>query len=317
MNGLVQRELWLPISAPVEFELVNRFLPRLMILTLIGGTAISCNESVTLQDKVEAVISEYPDAVVAVAVRDASTQTTLDILPDHSFHAASTMKVPVQIEAWRRVRDTGLSLDSTLEVKNSFHSIVDGTPYSIEEDSDDAIYERLGERMTISELIYQMITVSSNLATNLLIDFLGAESVQETVDSLGAPGMQVLRGVEDLKAFELNLSNSTTARALAILLEAIRQGKAVGPAADSSMVEVLLDQAFNEMIPAGLPSDVLVAHKTGQITRIHHDAAIIYPPNSPPYVLVILIEGLDEDTESAALGAKITRTVHAALRNGE
>ncbi len=287
------------------------------MLTLIGGTALSCNESATLQDKIEAVISEYPNATVAVAVRDASTQTTLDILPDRSFHAASTMKVPVQIEAWRRVRDTDLSLDSTLEVKNSFRSIVDGMPYSIGEDSDDEIYERLGERMTISELIYQMITVSSNLATNLLIDFLGAESVQETVDSLGAPGMQVLRGVEDLKAFELGLSNSTTSRALATLLEAISQGKAVSPAADSSMVKVLLDQAFNEMIPDGLPSDVLVAHKTGQITQIHHDAAIIYPPNSPPYVLVILIEGLDEDTESAALGAAIARTVHTALRNGK
>ena len=314
---MVQRGLWLRISVPVEFELVDRFLARLMMLTLIGGTALSCNESATLQDKIEAVISEYPNATVAVAVRDASTQTTLDILPDRSFHAASTMKVPVQIEAWRRVRDTDLSLDSTLEVKNSFRSIVDGMPYSIGEDSDDEIYERLGERMTISELIYQMITVSSNLATNLLIDFLGAESVQETVDSLGAPGMQVLRGVEDLKAFELGLSNSTTSRALATLLEAISQGKAVSPAADSNMVKVLLDQAFNEMIPDGLPSDVLVAHKTGQITQIHHDAAIIYPPNSPPYVLVILIEGLDEDTESAALGAAIARTVHTALRNGK
>lgn len=284
------------------------------MLILIGGTVLSCNESVTLQEKIEAVISEYPDATVAVAIRDASTQTTLDILPDRPFHAASTMKVPVQIEAWRRVRDTSLSLDSTLEVKNSFRSIVDGTPYRIEEDSDDAIYERLGERMTISDLIYQMITVSSNLATNLLIDFLEAETVQEMVNSLGAPGMQVLRGVEDLKAFELGLSNSTTASALATLLEAIRQGKAVSPAADSSMVEVLVDQAFNEMIPAGLPSDVLVAHKTGQITRIHHDAAIVYPPNSPPYVLVILIEGLEDDAESATLGAEIARTTHAALR---
>ena len=283
-------------------------------MILIGGTVLSCNESVTLQEKIEAVISEYPDATVAVAIRDASTQTTLDILPDRPFHAASTMKVPVQIEAWRRVRDTSLSLDSTLEVKNSFRSIVDGTPYRIEEDSDDAIYERLGERMTISDLIYQMITVSSNLATNLLIDFLEAETVQETVNSMGAPGMQVLRGVEDLKAFELGLSNSTTASALATLLEAIRQGKAVSPAADSSMVEVLVDQAFNEMIPAGLPSDVLVAHKTGQITRIHHDAAIIYPPNSPPYVLVILIEGLEDDAESAALGTEIARTTHATLR---
>ncbi|MCY3595186.1 MAG: class A beta-lactamase-related serine hydrolase [Bacteroidetes bacterium] len=293
---------------------MDRFLSRLMMLILIGGTVLSCNESVTLQEKIEAVISEYPDATVAVAIRDASTQTTLDILPDRPFHAASTMKVPVQIEAWRRVRDTSLSLDSTLEVKNSFRSIVDGTPYRIEEDSDDAIYERLGERMTISDLIYQMITVSSNLATNLLIDFLEAETVQEMVNSLGAPGMQVLRGVEDLKAFELGLSNSTTASALATLLEAIRQGKAVSPAADSSMVEVLVDQAFNEMIPAGLPSDVLVAHKTGQITRIHHDAAIVYPPNSPPYVLVILIEGLEDDAESATLGAEIARTTHAALR---
>ena len=284
------------------------------MLTLIGCAAISCNESITLEQQIEAVISEYPAATVAVSIRDASTQTTLDLLPDRSFHAASTMKVPVQIEAWRRVRDTDLSMDSTLEVKNSFRSIVDGTLYSIEDDSDDAIYKRLGERMTISELIYQMITVSSNLATNLLIDFLGADSVQQTVDSLGAPQMKVLRGVEDLKAFERNLSNTTTAPALATLLEAVRQGQAVGPAADSSMVAVLLQQAFNEMIPAGLPPDVRVAHKTGQITRIHHDAAIIYPPNAPPYVVVILIEGLDDDSESAALGAAITRTVHAALR---
>jgi len=286
-----------------------------MLLTLICGTLISCNESVTLQDRVETVIRQYPDATVAVAVRDVTTETSLDILPDRSFHAASTMKVPVQIEVWRRIRQQSLISDSTIEVQNSFRSIVDGTPYSIIEDSDDAIYERLGQRMTISELVYQMITVSSNLATNLLIDFLGAESIQNTVDSLGASGMQVLRGVEDLKAFDLGLSNLTTAHALATLMELIRHGQAVDPVADSNMVDVLLDQRFNEMIPAGLPPDVSVAHKTGQITQIHHDAAIIYPPDSAPYVLVILIEGLAEESESAMLGAEIARIVHSTLRN--
>ncbi len=287
------------------------------MLALICGTSISCNESVTLQGRIEAIIREYPEATVAVAIRDESTRTTLDILPDRSFHAASTMKVPVQIEVWRRVQAGRLDRDSTLEVQNSFRSIVDSSLYSIEDDSDDAIYKRLGEHMKVSELVYQMITVSSNLATNLLIDFLGAESVQETVDSLGAPGMRVLRGVEDIKAYERGLSNSTTVRALATLMEAIRQGRAVHPVADSSMVDVLLDQQFNEMIPAGLPSDVRVAHKTGQITEIHHDAAIVYPPNAPSYVLIILIEGLAEETESAALGAKITRIVHSVLRGGK
>ena len=287
-----------------------------MALTLICATAISCSEPDTLQHRIEAVISEYPEATVAVSIRDASTQTTVDILADRSFHAASTMKVPVQIEVMRRVHMKSIALDSTLEVKNAFRSIIDESLYSIEEDSDDAIYERLGQRMTIAELVYQMITVSSNLATNLLMDFLGANSVQKTVESLGAPGMQVLRGVEDLKAFDQGLSNATTARALATLFEAISQGRAVNPSADSMMIAVLLDQEFNEMIPAGLPPDALVAHKTGQITRIHHDAAIIYPSDAPPYVLIILIEGLEEETQSATLGAAITRTVHAALREG-
>lgn len=287
------------------------------MLIPICAVIISRNESDPLRKKIESIISEYPHATVAVSVRDASTRTILDILPDRSFHAASTMKVPVQIEAWRRARNTGLSMDSTLEVKNSFRSIVDGSLFSIQDDSDDVIYEQLGERMTISELIYQMITVSSNLATNLLIDFFGADSIQKTVDSLGAPGMRVLRGVEDLKAYELGLSNSTTAPALASLLEAISLGKAVDSASDSNMVEVLFDQAFNEMIPAGLPPDVRVAHKTGQIAQIHHDAAIVYPPDSPPYILIILIEGVEDDTESAALGAAIAQTVHTALRNRE
>jgi len=282
---------------------------------LIAGTSLSCNTSATLQESIEAIIGEYPDATVAVAVRDQSTNTSLDILHDRSFHAASTMKVPVQIEVWRRVQSGSLSLDSTLEVKNSFRSIVDGSSYQIEDDSDDAIYQRLGQRMTISELVYQMITVSSNLATNLLIDFLGAESIQSTIDSLGASGMQVLRGVEDIKAYEQGLSNATTAGALATLMEAISLGQAIDSLSDQSMVEVLKHQQFNEMIPAGLPTDVIVAHKTGQITQIHHDAAIIYPPDSPPYVLVILIEGLDEDTQSATLGAKIARIVYTALRS--
>ncbi len=279
------------------------------------GVVAACNESVTLQDKLKVIIDQYPQATVAVAVRDKSTGTRLDILSDREFHAASTMKVPVQIEVWRRIQSGTLSLNSTLEVQNSFRSIVDESPYRIEDDSDDAIYDRIGEQMTISELVYQMITVSSNLATNLLIDFLGAAAIQSTVDSLGASGMRVLRGVEDIKAFELGLSNSTTASALATLMESISQGQAIDSVADHQIVEVLMDQQFNEMIPAGLPADVMVAHKTGQITRIHHDAAIIYTPSTPPYVLVILIEGLDDENESATLGAAITQAVHAELRN--
>ncbi|MDE2834597.1 MAG: class A beta-lactamase-related serine hydrolase [Bacteroidota bacterium] len=284
-------------------------LPLLMLL--VGCTP---DTPPPLSGQVQILLDRHPDAQVAVAVRDPSTSTSLDIQSDREFHAASTMKIPVMIEAWRQVRAGTLAMDQLLEVRNSFRSIVDGSEYAIMDDSDDAIYERLGEQMSVSELIYQMITVSSNLATNLLIEHLSADSIQHTVNSLDASGMQVLRGVEDLKAFELGMSNRTNAQALARLLDLIAHGQAVERAADSTMVEVMLDARFNEMIPAGLPEEVNVAHKTGQITEIHHDAAIVYPPDAPPYVLVILIEGIADDSVSASLGSAITRTIHRALR---
>ena len=204
-------------------------------------------------------------------------------------------------------------MSDMLPVKNSFRSIVDGSTFAIEDDSDDAIYARIGEEMSIADLMDRMIIVSSNLATNLVIESVSADSVQQTALQLGAANIQVLRGVEDLKAYERGLSNTTTARDLAILLAAIARGEAVSAKADSAMVATLLRGRYNEMIPAGLPTDVRVAHKTGWITRIHHDAAIVYPAHAEPYILVILIEGIDDQDMSAALGAEIARAVHAGL----
>ena len=268
----------------------------------------------SLHETLEALLAQHPEATVAVAVRDAQTGTTLDLNGDRSFHAASTMKIPVMIEVYRQAALGRFSLDDSLLVENKFRSIVDGSAYRIEDDSDDAIYERLGQRMALRDLVYQMITVSSNLATNLIIDFVSADSVQATCERLGTTTMQVLRGVEDLKAFRQGLSNSATAADLAVLLDALRRGDAVSPLADRAMIDVLHDQQFNTMIPAGLPEGARAAHKTGWITRIHHDVALVYPEQGEPYVLVILTEGIDDENTSAALGAEIARTVHAALR---
>ena len=276
----------------------------------------------TLRDSIQAAIAQHPEATVAVAVRDPQTDPAsgarqavrLDLNAERPFHAASTMKVPVMIEVFRQAEAGRFTMDDSLAVENAFRSIVDGSPYQIEDDSDDAIYERLGQQMAIRDLVYQMITVSSNLATNLLIQHVAADSVQRTIETLGTDSMRVLRGVEDIKAFRQGLSNTATAADLALLLEAIMEGRAVSPGADSAMVEILLDQQFNTMIPAGLPEDARAAHKTGWITAIHHDAAIVYPESGAPYVLVILTEGIEDEDDSAALGAEIARLTHAALR---
>lgn len=267
-----------------------------------------------LESDIRSLIPDDTERFVAVSVIDPATDRRLHIDGDRLFHAASTMKIPVMIEVFRRDEAGNLSLDDDIVLRNEFRSIVDGSPYSIVDDSDDAIYERLGTSMTIRDLMKNMITISSNLATNLLIDMLEADSVQATSERLGTREMVTLRGVEDIKAYEQGLSNRASSSDLALLLEAIMTGRAISPEASAQMTDIMLLQEFGDMIPQGLPDDVRVAHKTGQITAIHHDAAIVVPPDSEPYVLVILTEGWDDASEAAALGARITSIVHQSIR---
>ena len=252
-------------------------------------------------------------AAVAVALRTLDGRDELLLQPDVAFHAASTMKVPVLIELYRQARAGSLSLDDPIPVVNEFHSIVDGSPFTLDtgDDSDAEVYRHIGGRMSYRNLAEAMITVSSNFATNLIIEHLGATNIQKTTDALGAGGMHVLRGVEDDKAFQKGLNNSTTARALLTLMEAIARGKAVDQAASDEMIAVLKRQKFNNRIPAGLPPGTPVAHKTGEITRIQHDAAIVYAGR--PFVLVVLVRGLDDAKRGSALAADITRVLYRAL----
>jgi len=251
-------------------------------------------------------------AEVAVAFRTLDGGDELLIQPDVSFHAASTMKVPVMIELYRQAHAGLLRLDDEVPVVNAFHSIVDGSPYALAvgDDSDAGVSKHVGGRMSYRDLCEAMITVSSNLAANVLIERLGPANIQRTTDAFGATGMRVLRGVEDGKAFDNGLNNTTTARALLTLMEKIAHGDAVDKAASDEMVAVLKRQTFHDRIPAGLPPGTPVAHKTGEITRIQHDAAIVYAAR--PFVLVVLVRGLDDTTRSAALAADITRLVYAA-----
>ena len=272
------------------------------------------NRMASLENDIRTLVANYDSATVSVTVLDTSTGYELQMDGDRLYHAASTMKLPVMIELFRQAEMGRFSLDDEVVLKNEFRSIVDGSLFSIEDDSDDAIYEQLGQPMSLRQLGYNMITVSSNLATNLLMDYLSADSVQSTSERLGTTKMQTIRGVEDLKAFDLGMSNQATSRDLATLLERLRTGTAVSPASDSLMRGFLGDQFFNAMIPSGLPEGTQVAHKTGMITKIHHDAAIVYPAQGDPYVLVIMVEGISDSDISSELGSSIARLVHERLR---
>jgi beta-lactamase class A len=284
-----------------------------MMTLLAAGLLAVVQPQDPLLQRIESRIAEEPGARVGVAYVDLGSQDTLFLDADTSFHAASTMKVPVMIELFRKAGTGSFRMDQALLLVNQFPSLADGSPYTLDpnSDSDSTLYHRIGQRVRVDTLLRLMITRSSNFATNTLMTLVGADQVTSTMRSLGARRIQVLRGVEDGKAFDKGLNNTTTARDLATILRAIQEGRTASPSATREMLSILSAQEFNEKIPAGLPPGTRVAHKTGDITAVSHDAAIIYPPGRKPYVLVVLTRGVADPKRSAKLIADISAIVYA------
>jgi len=302
----------------LKFHLLIALLSMAIIVSSqpLSPVSGSCGEIAPndLEKKIAELVRASGAETVAVAYYDLGTRRELLINPDANFHAASTMKVPVMMELYRQVAAGKLSLDQRIAIKNDFASIVDGSHYSLTPDSDSeqTLYKRVGQKETIRELLRLMITVSSNLATNILIERVTPERVMDLMHEIGANNIRVRRGVEDGKAFEKGLNNTTTARDLMIILRRIAERRAVSPKASDEMVKVMLGQQFNEGIPAGLPKEVRVSHKTGSITKVNHDAAIVYAPGRKPYVLVVLERGIEDEKRAHKLIADISRSMYEA-----
>ena len=229
-----------------------------------------------------------------------------------NFHAASTMKTPVMIEVFKQADEGKFSLDDSLIVKNRFKSIVDSSEFSLSlsDDSGEGLYKFIGQKMSIRDLVYNMITVSSNLATNILIDLVGAKNVMATMKNIGADDIRVLRGVEDLKAFDKGLNNTTTAYDLMIIFKRIAEGTVVSKEACKEMIKILCDQKLNTKIPAKLPIGIKIAHKTGSISGVEHDSGIIYLPNGKTYILVMLAKNLTDMQKGVEAEANISKMIY-------
>lgn len=238
------------------------------------------------------------------------------INPDDVFHAASTMKTPVMIEAFKQSKSGLFSLYDSVDVKNEFKSIVDGSPYNLDisRDGGEQLYDFIGKKRKVYDLVYDMIIHSSNLATNIVIEYLGAENVTATMRELGARNIHVLRGVEDIKAFDAGLNNTTSARDLMTIFEKIALGQAVDPQSSEKMISILFDQQYNEIIPALLPKDIKVAHKTGSISSVQHDSGIVFLPDGRKYVLVLLSKNLENADAAVNTMAEISLMLYQFIK---
>jgi beta-lactamase class A len=269
---------------------------------------------VSLYRNVLKIRHEHSLEDLGIAFYDAETTIQWAYNGDAWFHAASTMKLAVLLGVFRQIERGELALDAPVHVRNRFTSIVNQEPFMLDlgRDADPDVYGNLGKTMTVRELAYWMITKSSNLSTNLLVDVIGIQNMQLALSELDIDGVRVLRGVEDQAAFEAGLNNEVTANGLLKVLRLIADGRAYSRKSSDEMLEILLDQQYRSGIPAGLPKAARVAHKTGNISTVHHDAGIVYLDGRKPYVLVILTKFLPEHGRGTAV-AEVSRDIFEAI----
>ena len=266
---------------------------------------------------VDQIIDRHRGKTIAVAYVDLRDGTTFLRNEHEVFHAASTMKVPVMLGIFEAVSRGALHLDQPVHVRNEFLSIFDGSAYQLnqKDDSDDEMYRYIDKDVPLEFLVRHMIVRSSNLATNNVIELIGAKQVMTLMKQIGANDIRVLRGVEDQKAFDHGMNNTTTAHDLMLIFRALGEHKIISGDASQKMIDILAQQEFNSGIPAGLPRGTRVAHKTGDITKVAHDAGLVFAPDGSSYVLVVLTRGFPKLRDAEKAIAQISKAVWRE-RNG-
>ena len=264
------------------------------------------------------IMSESKAVAYAVALHDYQDGFRFAINAERRFHAASTIKVAVLLAIGKAIDEERIRPDDTLHVRNRFLSAADGSPFRIDPETDGyaPLHRLIGRAAKISDLAEWMIVSSSNLAANLLLDYLTVEYVREILSAAGVNSLRLRRGVDDTKAFEQNFNNETTAQGLVELFAALR-GDFLSKASRDRAINILLQQRFNSMIPALLPGHASVAHKTGEISSACHDAGIIYLPEREPYVLAVLTEVAPQANGCREAIAKVSEAIFQVLTGAE
>jgi len=276
-------------------------------------------DTAQMRKEILAEFAKQPTGTFAVAFKNLSTGQEFLMNAHESFHAASTMKTAILIETFKQAAEHKFSLNDSILIENKFTSIVDGSAFSVDsaDDSEKDLYTRIGTKMPIADLLYRMITESSNFATDLIVELVGAKNANQTMHEIGAKDIKVLRGVEDNKAYNLGLNNTVTANDLMVIFDHIAMGTVVNKKACDAMIDILMHQHFKEKIAGKLPADVKTATKSGWITKVSHDSGIVFLPDGRKYVVVLLSRGIEDEKSADETLAKVSRIIYDHVVNNK
>jgi beta-lactamase class A len=287
-----------------------------LFLTLTVAHAAS------LQDKISAVTAGFP-GTVSIYAKNLDTGATYALHPDDRVRTASTIKLPILCATFQAVKEGRLKWTDLVTLHDS--DKVSGSGI-LGEFSD-------GVKLPLSDVAHLMIVLSDNTATNLVIDQVTADYVNDYMDKLGLKNTRSMRKVlgdgPDLKAPSgyskagLDPANkkyglgSSTPREMVILLERIEKGEIVSPDASKEILKIMKRQRDTNGIPRRL-GDVVVANKAGALDHLRSDVGIVYAKNNR-IAMAITCEDVPKidwtsDNEGLLLISRIAEILVSELR---
>ena len=247
--------------------------------------------------EIEKIISQM-EGSVCINFYDLNKNNVFSINGDKKVLSASMIKLLILAELMKKISENKFSLSDTIMIADSMKTGGDGVLKEL----------NTGHHFTLKELATLMIIVSDNQATNILIDFLGMENINQLGKELRLKKTFLGRKMMDIEARKNGYDNYTCADDISSLLKLIYQEKLINEEASQLMLDILLRQQQGERLQRYLPSDIKIAHKCGDLDNLENDGGIIWIGNKA-YILVVLTSGMPNLQCKQTIG-KISKFVY-------
>ena len=247
--------------------------------------------------EIEKIISQV-EGSVCINFYDLNKNNVFSINGDKKVLSASMIKLLILAELMKKISENKFSLSDTIMIADSMKTGGDGVLKEL----------NTGHHFTLKELATLMIIVSDNQATNILIDFLGMENINQLGKELRLKKTFLGRKMMDIEARKNGYDNYTCADDISSLLKLIYQEKLINEEASQLMLDILLRQQQRERLQRYLPSDIKIAHKCGDLDNLENDGGIIWIGNKA-YILVVLASGMPNLQCKQTIG-KISKFVY-------
>jgi beta-lactamase class A len=284
----------------------------------VPATTTSSRLRRRLDAAIDSLVAGLPDpaaATVSVWLGAPGGPASFEREAAATHYAASTMKLPLVVAAYRMAEQGAVDLDARVPVHDDFASAYDGSRFVMRQDydQDDGTWAEVGGTATLRDLARHAIVKSGNLATNLVLEQVGTSAVAAVLRDAGcSPATVVTRGIEDSAARGAGMDNLVTAADLSLVLGAVAMRTIAGWRTCEEVESVLAAQEHRDQVPAGLPPGTYVANKTGWIDHVAHDVALVRPDHRPDYVLTLCTSAEADEQTLYALNAGISRAVWEA-----